>query len=337
MATYEERDGQVRAKVRLRGVHETKTFPNKTKAREWATSRESAIVNGALGMVTDMPFSAVIDGYAERLSSATDINRLKAFTRTAALAKVNLRDLNPSHVAEWRDWRLKKVANGTVLREWSLLSAACKWAIKERRYMQSNPFPGVDRPPEPPHRDRRPMDSEIERLCYVTGYTETSLPSQGARVVAGFLLAVETGMRLGELHLLYPKHVHLDKSYVQVEGKTLKREAGGGKTDAARRQVPLTVEAERLVRQLLDTPAKNGRLLGWTNKDVVDSLWREHILVKAAITDLHFHDSRHEACTRLAPKLPLLDLARMMGIKDLSTLQVYYNPTATEIAGRLRA
>jgi hypothetical protein len=31
----------------------------------------------------------------------------------------------------------------------------------------------------------------------------------------------------------------------------------------------------------------------------------------------------------------VLDLARMVGIRDLRILMVYYNATATEIAGRL--
>ncbi|MEN8330573.1 site-specific integrase, partial [Acinetobacter baumannii] len=40
-------------------------------------------------------------------------------------------------------------------------------------------------------------------------------------------------------------------------------------------------------------------------------------------------------CTRLARKLEVLDLARMIGHKDLRSLMVYYNATASEIATRL--
>lgn len=59
--------------------------------------------------------------------------------------------------------------------------------------------------------------------------------------------------------------------------------------------------------------------------------------IRAEIDDLTFHDSRHEACTRLARKLDLLDLARMLGHRDLRSLRTYYNPTAVEIAERLDA
>ena len=59
--------------------------------------------------------------------------------------------------------------------------------------------------------------------------------------------------------------------------------------------------------------------------------------MRAKIEDLTFHDSRHEACTRLARKIDVLDLARMIGHRDLRSLMTYYNPSASEIADRLDA
>ncbi len=57
--------------------------------------------------------------------------------------------------------------------------------------------------------------------------------------------------------------------------------------------------------------------------------------VKALVEDLHFHDFRHLAITRLAHKLDVLALARMVGHRDLRQLQVYYNMSAEDMAGRL--
>ena len=53
------------------------------------------------------------------------------------------------------------------------------------------------------------------------------------------------------------------------------------------------------------------------------------------IEDLHCPDTRHEAITRLAKKLDVLDLARMAGHKDLRQLMTYYNATAEELAAKL--
>lgn len=59
---------------------------------------------------------------------------------------------------------------------------------------------------------------------------------------------------------------------------------------------------------------------------------------RSGLVDLHFHDSRHEATTRLARKLDVLDFALMGGWKDVNLLRkVYYNATGEEIAARLNA
>jgi integrase len=54
-----------------------------------------------------------------------------------------------------------------------------------------------------------------------------------------------------------------------------------------------------------------------------------------AISSLHFHDTRHEACTRLSRKLAVLELARVIGHRDLKSLLIYYNPTPEELAAKL--
>lgn len=65
-----------------------------------------------------------------------------------------------------------------------------------------------------------------------------------------------------------------------------------------------------------------------------DALWRK-ARKRAEIVGLTFHDLRHEATTRLARKLDVLDLSRMTGHRDLKSLRMYYNPAAEEIADRL--
>ena len=67
---------------------------------------------------------------------------------------------------------------------------------------------------------------------------------------------------------------------------------------------------------------------------VLDALFRkarDRLLIK----DLHFHDSRAEALTRLSRKVDVLTLAKISGHKDLRILQGYYRETAEQIAARL--
>jgi integrase len=56
---------------------------------------------------------------------------------------------------------------------------------------------------------------------------------------------------------------------------------------------------------------------------------------RAGVEGLTFHDTRHEAITRLASKLNVLELARMVGHHDIKQLQTYYNASAEEIAKKL--
>ena len=55
----------------------------------------------------------------------------------------------------------------------------------------------------------------------------------------------------------------------------------------------------------------------------------------AGIEGMIFHDTRHEAITRLADKLHVLDLARIVGHSDIRQLQTYCNETAADVANRL--
>ena len=56
---------------------------------------------------------------------------------------------------------------------------------------------------------------------------------------------------------------------------------------------------------------------------------------RSCIEGLTFHDSRHAAITRLAKKLNVLDLARMVGHRDLRMVQIYYNESAEDMAVKL--
>jgi integrase len=56
----------------------------------------------------------------------------------------------------------------------------------------------------------------------------------------------------------------------------------------------------------------------------------------AGLMHIHFHDSRREAASTMAPKLSnALELAAITGHKSLAMLQIYYKPKAADLAARL--
>ncbi len=66
----------------------------------------------------------------------------------------------------------------------------------------------------------------------------------------------------------------------------------------------------------------------------VDALFRK-ARARCGIEDLHWHDARATAITRLARRLDILDLARMIGHANLGELRTYYRERAEDIAARL--
>ena len=56
---------------------------------------------------------------------------------------------------------------------------------------------------------------------------------------------------------------------------------------------------------------------------------------KAGLTDVHFHDLRHTAITRLAKKFNILELATISGHKSLKMLQRYTHIKAEDLVGKI--
>ena len=328
MATYQKRGDTWRAIIRLKGVTESKTFPRKADATAWATERETEIRNGDAGKVADKTLAELLDKYEAEVTeqkpeNRTDKVRLNNF-RKDPMVKKRLEVVDQCLLAEWRDRRLKAVAPGTVLREMNMLGGIFNRAI-EWKWLKANPMTGVQRPDPPASRKRQVYSHEIDLLCFSFGYDkESPLKRQVNRIGAAFLFALETGMREGEIACLKRSDVFLEKSYLKVRGE----DVGGGKTAAARRDVALSQEAIRILKQLPDTGEK---MFGISGGAAISDAFTKHAK-RLGINDLVFHDTRHEAITRLCKKLDVLSLARMIGHADIRELNTYYNATAEDIA-----
>jgi integrase len=117
--------------------------------------------------------------------------------------------------------------------------------------------------------------------------------------------------------------------WVDISGSVAK--INDSKTRAGVRSVPLSTKALAIIEQLKGV---DENLVFNVKSSQLDSLFRKAKKL-AAVEDLHFHDTRHEAITRLAKKLDVLELARMVGHKDLNMLLVYYNKPASDLAKKL--
>ena len=324
MANISKRGNKWQARTNCRGIRQSATFATKAEAIAWSTQIESEILSGTRGKIKSVTFGALLREYAEKVSpkkrgAKWEITRITMICRDE-IASVKLSDLSASDIAQWRDRSLKRVSEASVRREWNLLSAAVNIAITEWEWLSVNPFSKVKRPTGAPPRDRTFSDHEIELLCHTLGYEADKKPQTlTARVGAALLFAIETGMRAGEIVALKWSDVAKTVATVRI-----------GKTEAAARQVPLSPNAQKILENL----PKNGDSCFCLNSKQIDALFRK-AKEKALIKDLHFHDSRATAVGRLAKKLNILDLAKMIGHKDLRMLQVYYRESAEDIAKSL--
>jgi integrase len=98
------------------------------------------------------------------------------------------------------------------------------------------------------------------------------------------------------------------------------------------RDVPLSTRAYELLNGL---PRHiSGRVFATTPDAVKKAFMRA--VERAQLGDLHFHDLRHEATSRLAEKLDnVLELSSVTGHKTLSMLKRYYHPRARDLARKL--
>jgi integrase len=204
-----------------------------------------------------------------------------------------------------------------------LLSAIFEHARKEWKWITHNPAKEIKRPSNPRPRDRRISLGEQMQMLKALKFELGQIPTRVSHHLAtAFLFARETAMRKGEILSLTWDDVFLSKRYVRL----LDSKNGDG------RHIPLSKTAVALLEQQpRHDPQKRCFPIPLNSSD---ALWRK-ARQRAQITDLHFHDTRHEAITRLAKKLDVLELARMVGHRDVRSLMIYYNATATELAERL--
>jgi integrase len=134
------------------------------------------------------------------------------------------------------------------------------------------------------------------------------------------LFAIETAMRAGEIASLTWVNVNIEKRIAKLPITK----------NGFARDVPLSNEAIRILEQVrMDTESVFN-----LRTDQIDALFRK-AKQRALIDDLHYHDTRAEAITRLAKKVDILTLARISGHRDMRMLQIYYRESVEDIAKRI--
>jgi integrase len=256
---------------------------------------------GVRGEIPNLTVKALLDRYEKKVSKGKKGERWEVVRLTALgrdkLAAVRLRQLGTPDVADWQERRLEAVKSASVRRERNLLNNVFEIARKEWHWLKVNPFVGVRRPKDGKPRTRIASPAEIKTL------TRRASPNM-RRVIVWTL---ETAMRCGEV-----------AACKDVQGRVATLH--DSKTGEGRR-VPLSKKA-------LSVWQEGG--FGLTAGSISELFGR--LCDDCAIKGLTFHDLRATALTRLSKRLNPLQLAKMVGHKDLKVIMTYYRESAEDIA-----
>jgi integrase len=316
------KDGKVwRHRVMVAGTRFSGTFDTKAAALAWeAEQRINA--GGKKAVANTKTCADAFRKYELEVSKLKRGHRWEAFRLAffaeMPLGSVRMCDLDATHIAAWRDERLLSVQGGSVTREMNLLSHVFSVARKEWKWISVSPTADVARPKAKPPRDRLISSEEIKKICIALGWDHQAAgvvpKTKQQRIAIAFLFAIETAMRAGEICSLQAEDVNGRVARLRMTKNGLPRDVALS---------PRAVELWAMVPEGFDlTPAS------------LDAMFRR-ARDTTGIKGLTFHDTRHEAITRLAGKLTVLDLARMVGHQDIRQLQTYYNATADDIAAKL--
>lgn len=340
MASFEQHRDKWRAQVKVGDVREKKSFDTKLEAEKWAKLRETQL-RAANGTQDWRTLRELFEIYSDRVSSKKagakwEQSRIAFFlANNPELADRSLSKISSHDMGLWRDRRLagdparkiKPVSNATVEREINLFSNIFHTARREWKWIKESPFSDVRRPPATLPRTQRVDADAIERVLLALGHVEGEAPDTTSRRVAyAFLFAIETGMRAGEIRTLTWPRVHFDQKYVHLPMTK----------NGAPRDVPLTERAEAILRAMEKAKAEPLDSVFRLTANQIDINFR-NAKVRAMAPELHFHDTRREALTRMSEVLTVMELSKVSGHKDINILQdVYYAPKVQTLADKLR-
>ncbi|WNC91763.1 site-specific integrase [Paraburkholderia sp. FT54] len=365
---------QWEAQVRRRGYPaQSKTFDTKAEADAWAHMIESEMARGVWVSRSEAESTTLYEAlnrYEDDISRAKRGAAQEAsiirICKAVDLAKRPLASIRSSDVAALRDEWLKSFAPATVLRRLSLVSHVFNIARKEWGMESlSNPVELVRKPQPNNARTRRLASADPSITSSDSSLPESERGAEDgelARVAAAsgsvllpfiICIAVETAMRRGEIVSLRWEHVDLKRRVAHLPATK----------NGTARDVPLSSRAVAALNEVKDSrdktmnleageyEADQGRVFS-IRRDAVTRAF-ERAVVRARklyleeskeagrrpdvkfLTNLRFHDLRHEATSRMASLFPLHELTKITGHKDPRMLMRYYHPRAEDLAKKL--
>ncbi|MCI1012630.1 site-specific integrase [Herbaspirillum sp. C7C2] len=334
-----ERNGKFHVRVYRKEGAVCKSFHLKKDALVWARQTEADIQAGRWksSKVSNSPsLQAALERYRDEISiskkgAAQETCIINAIAREKG-AQRDILSITAAEIAAMRDAWLKTLAPATVRRRLAILSHCFEISRKEWAIDVANPVSLIRKPVVSNARSRRLHTGELDAVLEA---------SESSGLVPVARLAVETAMRLSEIVGLRWRDISLAQRTATLHDS----KNGTG------RIVPLSPIAIALLSEL---PRRlDGQVFGISGASISQA-WsraveRARTTYQQACADdginpnegylsnLHFHDLRHEATSRLFERgvFGAMEVASITGHKTLQMLSRYTHLSAARLADKL--
>ena len=327
MATITKRKNRYTAVVRRAGYPTTtKTFGLKTDAKRWAAQLEADIDSGRIHKLRDRKSDDdTVGGLITRFIE--EVHPLKQFGESKlATLQLSARELQNVKIAKWKardviaygTKRRETVSKSTLNQQLQYISQVLEYArivweipmdgnpVKDGRYALSKTgLVGSSN-----KRGRRLRVGEYEKLVDAAA---------GHWITYYITIARDNTMRLGEIHNQVWKDVNFDERTLTIRNrKDPNQKEGNDET------IPMIGHTYEVLRGLWAVSTRKGRVFSMVKnaKSVSDKF--AAVTQAAGIDDLHFHDLRHEAISKLFERgLQIQEVALVSGHKSWDSLKRY--------------
>ena len=315
---------QWEVRIRKKGYPvQSNTFETKVDAEAWAATIESEMVRGVFRSTAEAErttLEELLVRYEKEVTplkkgSMQEVSKLNVIKRFK-ISKFAVAKIGGKELAEFRDSRLEKVSAKTVRNDLVLIGHVFKVAMQDWGMVlpHGNPIDAVRKPKIGNNkRDRRLEGNEQELLL-------EGCRAYGGEIESIVLLALETGMRRGEIASLTWSNIN--KDFIHLPDT---------KNDESR-DVPLSIRAKKILN---DLPRHIDGQVFTMRPDSITRAF-DRICKRLDIEGLRFHDLRHEATSRFFELgLNPMQVSAITGHKTIQMLSRYTHLRAEDLAKML--
>ena len=315
MAYVREHYGSWQALIRIKN-HPTlaKCFQSKTDAKRWANETELKIrrEDGGIAKIKYPSFRDISLRYLSEVSIHKKCRRDERYTINTfsreAWSEYPINKITPLIIGRYRDKQRETIKDNTINRKLDVISTIYTTCKKEWGYPVINPVLSIRRPKMPEPRTRRLSEREINLLL------RGNHTSELLRTIIE--LALETGMRQGEILRIHPEHIKGNTLFIPI-AKTKPR------------TIPLTKRALEIL--------KYATLPFNIKQDPVTKGFKK-LCRHYGIKNAKFHDLRKNSLTDFmhVKKLSVPETMLIAGHSDpRMLLRIYNNLKVEDVAKKL--